>query len=304
MKLFIQGLRRSATTIVYDILAQDGRLDCYYEPFAAGRKIGAMGGGSGIQKIDFMEKIRATRISFINQYKLPLSEADFNYGAPFNPSLELKNKLPKYCHDYLNFMLYRREHTVFKFTRMYRKVRELKALAPQARFLLLVRHPQEVVASYMYGRDQRNQSKFSNRESFFSTRDQINPWNSRKFFEAIIREQKQEHLVDVPNWMRYLIIWKYTFDHAYRDGIDAFGDAFFLLRHEDLVLNPRQATLEIYAHIGLPPIEQVLEWAATNVRRIQKKCYENDPRWVEAYDLLQLNESLAVAGYDKRRPVS
>ena len=37
MNVFMQGMRRSGTTIVYDILCQDKNLDLYYEPFAAGR---------------------------------------------------------------------------------------------------------------------------------------------------------------------------------------------------------------------------------------------------------------------------
>ena len=77
MKLFIQGMRRSGTTIVFDILSQDRQLDLYYEPFSLGRK-GALGGGSGIQKIDLMEKIRLSREHFIYKNDLPLSGMDFN----------------------------------------------------------------------------------------------------------------------------------------------------------------------------------------------------------------------------------
>ena len=32
MNIFVQGLRRSGTTIVFDIFWQDKGLDCYYEP--------------------------------------------------------------------------------------------------------------------------------------------------------------------------------------------------------------------------------------------------------------------------------
>ena len=38
MNVFIQGMRRSGTTILFDILWEDERFDCYYEPFAAAKK--------------------------------------------------------------------------------------------------------------------------------------------------------------------------------------------------------------------------------------------------------------------------
>ena len=60
MKLFMQGMRRSGTTIIFDILSQDERLDLYYEPFSEG-KVGSLGGGSGLQPVDLMEKIRDVR---------------------------------------------------------------------------------------------------------------------------------------------------------------------------------------------------------------------------------------------------
>lgn len=300
MNLFIQGMRRSGTTVVFDILSQDERLDLYYEPLSAGRK-GALGGGSGIQQIDLMEKIRDVRRAFVSGYPRPLEESDLNYGAPRDPRLELLAELPEYCRDYLAFMMGRSNHTVFKFTRMYRKVFELKRLDPQAYFLLIVRHPQEVVASYMYRRNQVRLSKFPTRESFFTTRNEANPWNSLKFFEAFISDLGQEHLAKVPNWMRYLVLWKYTFEHAYRDGRASFGDAFTILRHEDLALDPRGTVLRLYEHIDLPPSERAVTWAAANIRQIQKECYEDDPRWEEAYERLGLNESLAAVGYGPRR---
>ena len=59
MKFFMQGMRRSATTVVYDLLSQDDRLDLYYEPYSVHGKV-ELGGGSGMQEIDHMAKIYET----------------------------------------------------------------------------------------------------------------------------------------------------------------------------------------------------------------------------------------------------
>ena len=52
MNVFIQGMRRSGTTILFDILSVDPYFDSYYEPFAAANKE-AIGGGSGMHKLIF-----------------------------------------------------------------------------------------------------------------------------------------------------------------------------------------------------------------------------------------------------------
>jgi hypothetical protein len=299
MKLFMQGLRRSGTTIFYDVLSQDERLDLHYEPFAAG-KTGELGGGSEAQQIDFMLKHRQTKQAFIAAYPGDLSMEDLNYGAPQEPARELKTHLPQYCRDFIAFMLQRDEHTVIKFTRMYRKVFELAALAPRARFVLLVRHPQEVTASYLYGRKQNRRRKIPDRETFFSIGGTFNAWKFHEFFQHIIVEQKRSDLADAPNWIRCLVLWQYTFEHAYHDGRAAFGDAFMVLRHEDLCNDPTGTVIRLYEHMGLSINERALAWAQTHVRRHPKECYGDDPRWLQAYDDLGLSDSLSAAGYDPR----
>ncbi len=277
MNLFMQGMRRSGTTIVFDILSQDKRFDMYYEPFSMGQK-GALGGGSGIQQFDLMEKIRTLRKSFIESRGLSFSDGDFNCGAPTNPLLELETELPAHCYQYLEYMIEQNEHTVAKFTRMYRKVSSLKELDPHGKFILLVRHPQEVVSSYMYGRDQRRLEKFPDREKFFNTCDAMNPWKSLDFFKGIIEQENLQHLSDMPNWKRYLMLWKYTFDKSYKDAEKAFGANFMVCQHEKIIENPRQAVLDIYKHIEISPDESVIEWAEKNVRKTKKECYKYDPR--------------------------
>ncbi len=42
-QIFIQGMRRSGTTILYDLFSADPSLTCFYEPLAAGRP--SIGGG-------------------------------------------------------------------------------------------------------------------------------------------------------------------------------------------------------------------------------------------------------------------
>jgi len=296
MNLIMQGMRRSGTTIIFDILSQDPRLDMYYEPFSLG-KVGALGGGSGIQQVDLMQKIRDVRERFVEVCGRGEVNEDFNLGAPTAPKREFDRRLPGFARRYIRFVSEQSEHTVFKFTRAYCKVKALKKTLPDASFVLLTRHPQDVVTSYMYGKGGRHRSKFPDSDAFFTHFSKANPWNSFKLFRRIIRLEERRDLKNVPNWMRYLVIWKYTFDLAYREGERHFGDAFMLLRHEDLGEDPRGAVAALYEHIGLAPSEEALQWAERNVEVRHKECYAGDPRWLEAYDRVNLQESLETAGY-------
>lgn len=297
MNLIMQGMRRSGTTIVYDVLSQDSRLDMYYEPFSLGR-VGAMGGGSGMQTVDLMQKIRSLRERFMAAYgDTKLVNEDFNLGAPTAARREFRKSLPDFATDYVRFMGEQSEHTVFKFTRAYRKVKALKQALPDASFVLLTRHPQDVVTSYMYGKDQKNLPRYPDRESFLTHFSKTNPWNSYKFFKRIIRKEDRKDLEDVPNWIRYLVIWKYTFDQAWEEGRKSFGNAFRLFRHEDLGADPRGSMISLYEHIGLEPSAEALDWAEQNVRVRHKECYADDPRWLEAYRMIGLDRSMEQAGY-------
>lgn len=296
MKLFMQGMRRSGTTISFDILSQDPRFELWYEPFSQG-KVGALGGGSGIQQVDLMEKIRAFRAEFCAARVPPLDPDFLNYGAPRDSDLELDEILPEPCRDYLRGMLARSEHSVFKFTRLYRKVKALAELCPEAKFVQLVRHPREVVCSYMYGKDQKNAESIKDADAFFTRNNDANPWNSRRFFDGICEREGLDRLKKCANFKRYLLIWKYTFEHTFHDGRGAFGDAFFLQRHEDILADPQQATSRLYAFLGLDAPSAVIDWAATNVRRSTKETFASDPRWAEAYAELGMTAAMESAGY-------
>jgi Sulfotransferase family len=296
MKLFMQGMRRSGTTISFDILSQDPRLELWYEPFSQG-KVGALGGGSGLQQVDLMEKIRAFRAEFCAARRPPLDPDQLNYGAPRDPDLELDEVLPDFCRDYLRAMTAKSEHSVFKFTRLYRKVKALREVAPDAKFVQLVRHPREVACSYMYGKDQKRAEAIKDAEAFFTRNNDANPWNSRKFFDGIVEREKLQRFAKCANFKRYLLLWKYTFEHTYRDGRAAFGDSFFLQRHEDILADPRGATQRLYDFLGLDAPASVLDWAQQNVRKSAKETYASDPRWAAAYTELGMNAALDAAGY-------
>ena len=136
MKFFMQGMRRSATTVVYDLLSQDDRLDLYYEPYSVHGKV-EMGGGSGMQEIDHMAKIYELRDAFVAAHpEYGIEPGDLNYGAPRDAALELETDLAPWAAEYMFELLSRSDHIAIKFTRMYRKMHALKEIAPDASSLI------------------------------------------------------------------------------------------------------------------------------------------------------------------------
>lgn len=113
MNVFIQGMRRSGTTILFDVLWEDESFDCYYEPLAAASKK-AIGGGSEEHSVDFFDNIRRCRMEFMAQYPKLESTDLLNYGAPRQAELEFEPDLPDYCREYIKFMISQSEHTMIK----------------------------------------------------------------------------------------------------------------------------------------------------------------------------------------------
>ena len=76
MTLFIQGMRRSGTTILYDALLEDPALDCFYEPLREDDV--TVGGGSGAREDDSFAETRRLRDAFREAEFPDLDSTDFN----------------------------------------------------------------------------------------------------------------------------------------------------------------------------------------------------------------------------------
>jgi hypothetical protein len=297
MNIFVQGMRRSGTTIVFDIFWQDSGLDCYYEPLAKAQQH-AEGGGSGVTGIDYFEKVRNIRELFRQQYPQLKSTDLLNYGAPRQPELEFNTDLPDYVRDYIKLMTAQSDNTMIKFTRMFNKVKVLHEIDPAAKFIHVVRDPRAVTASHMFGKKQKYKSLFPFEMVFFGLRSHRSPWSSYPFSEFLLNTQEYSHLKGCRDFMRILLIWKYIFINTYNAGKKLYGDNYYLLRHEDLQKDPENTLRMLYEHINRPLPKNVHDWAVSNVRKNKPPYAHESRRWLEAFKKLEMHEVLALAGYD------
>jgi Sulfotransferase family len=298
MNLFVQGMRRSGTTIVYDALLEDRALRCLYEPFTSDKT--AIGGGSGVREHDLFADVRALRERFRRERRPGLDTALLNHGAPRAAELELEPDLPDYCRDYLRFLLDQGPDNVVKEVRLYRKLPVVAEIAPEARLLHVVRDPRAVATSIMLGRGRKRRQLFEDADAFFTHRSERALFASRALSEALIRRPEHRHLRGCSDLERILLVWRFTFEHTRRDGLRCFTDRYRLMRHEDLAADPGLAVSAVYELIARPAPPGVLAWAQRNVYTGHDVFAPGDPRWSLAAARVGLEPSLREAGYEPR----
>jgi hypothetical protein len=294
VSLFIQGMRRSGTTILFDALLEDPKLCSFYEPLR--EQDVSVGGGSGARNRDAFAETRELREQFqrVRYPDVPIEQ--FNWGGPRDPALELKSELPPHCRDFLAFLIEQAPEVAIKETRLYCKLAALAAIDPEAKLVHLVRDPRAVTASVMYGRRGRHADRFSTADAFFEARSSRKLWSSRPISELLL-ETEAPGVSDPPDFMRVLLVWKATFTATSSGGHESFGNRYLRLRHEDLSMEPVATLGRLYEFVDRPLPPEVSAWSIENVRGPRPIPFEGDPRWAEAAERLGIREAAHEAGY-------
>jgi Sulfotransferase family len=303
MNLFIQGMRRSGTTILYDALLDDPELSCFYEPLREEKE--TVGGGSGARELDVFAHTRALRDEFRRARYPQLAIDEFNWGGPRRPELELEQNLPEHCTQLLRHLLEggrdaeRRPDAAIKETRLYCKLGALCGLDAGAALVHVVRDPRAVATSIVLGRDRRRQRKLRTPDHFFADRANRRLWSSREISTRLLERSGYPAIEDPSNVERVLLVWRLTFEAPHVDGPRLFGDRYLLLRNEDLRSNPAAALGSIYELLGRPLPEAVARWAEHNVRPPQEVYAGDDSRWTGALERLGMLDIVEEAGYGR-----
>ncbi len=301
MNLFIQGMRRSGTTILYDALREDPGLRLFYEPLRE-QKV-SVGGGSGARDEDAFGETGALREDFRRERYPDLDISEFNWGGPRKPRLEVDPGLPEHGTEWLRHLLELAPAVAIKETRFYSKVPELADLDPEAAFAHVVRDPRAVAASIVLGRGRRQAEMLPDADAFFSDRSERKLWSCRPISRLMIRKGLApgggpDALADPTNVLRVLLVWRLTFERTWAEGRRRFGDRYVLIRNEDLRSDPAAALAPLYAALGREVPPQVTAWAGENVREPEPVYAGGDPRWaVQLRNAGIGTDLLAGAGY-------
>jgi hypothetical protein len=296
MNLFVQGMRRSGTTILYDALLEDPELRLFYEPLRE-EKV-TVGGGSGARETDAFAETRELRAAFQRERfpEVPLEE--FNWGGPREPRLEVEAELPEHAREFLRHLLGLAPAVAIKETRLYDKVGDLAALDPGAALSHVVRDPRAVTASIMLGRGRRREKHFPTVDRFFSDAEKRRLWSSYEIAEQLLERSSDCPLITDPTSVdRVLLVWKHSFESTRREGRRLFGDRYVLLRNEELRANPGAALGSLYGTLGRQVPEAVAAWARDNIRPLEEAYAATDRRWLDAFRRLEMDQAITDAGY-------
>jgi hypothetical protein len=296
VNLFVQGMRRSGTTILYDALLADPGLTCVYEPLRE-QKV-TVGGGSGARETDAFADTRALREDFARRRHPDMPIDEFNWGGPRDPDLELEAELPEHCLGFLRELLNGPGDVAIKETRLYCKVPVLAELDPDAALVHVVRDPRAVAASIVLGRGRKRLRKLKTPDGFFAERSERRLWSTRRISELLLQRPEYAHIVDPPDVVRVLLVWKLTLEGTRDDGLRLFGDRYLMLRNEDLRAHPAGMLERLYGVVGRDVPPDVGAWADANVATGQDIYAADDPRWGEAFELIGLDDALAASGYE------
>jgi hypothetical protein len=300
VNLFVQGMRRSGTTILYDALLDDPELRCFYEPLRE-EKV-TVGGGSGARDADAFAETRALRHRFRRDRYPELTADQFNWGGPREPALELEPELPAHCVELLGHLLELgwsegTPDTLIKETRLYCKVPALHQLDPHGVLVHVVRDPRAVASSIVLGRGRRRQRKLRTPDDFFADRVERRLWSSREISARLLERSGYPAIDDPSNVERVLAVWRLTFEAPRIEGRRLFGDRYLLLRNEELRSDPAEALERVYRILGRPVPDEVASWAAANVRAPEAVYAGDDPRWLDSVERLAMRDAVEEAGY-------
>ncbi len=296
VNVFIQGMRRSGTTILYDAFAEDPDLLRFYEPFR--EEAETLGGGSGARAEDLFAETREVRLQFKKEVHPEVPLELFNHGGPRAPGLELHPGLPPWGVEFLRYLLSRAPEVLIKEVRLFRKVPDLHRVDPNATLVHIVRDPRAVSGSMLLGRGRRHATRYADADAFFEAWTRRKLWSSGAMSREVLASGEHEGLErGVPDFMRPMVVWKAVWDGLRDEGRRLFGDRYVLVRLEDLRVDPEGELHRIYDAIGRSTPDGVRTWAAENVRKEADILWGDDPRWAAGAKALGMEEALKDAGY-------
>ena len=155
MNLFVCGLRRSGTTILYDALVEDPELRCFYEPLREDTE--TIGGGSGARDGDALRRDpRAARGASGAEHYPELPDRALQLGRPAGAGARARARAcPSTSAGCSPTCSSQAPDVAIKETRLHHKLGALAELDPDAAVVHLVRDPRAVTASMLLGRRRR-----------------------------------------------------------------------------------------------------------------------------------------------------
>lgn len=302
MKIILFGLRRSGTTLAFEIFRRCQGLRCYYEPMHPNL---VAGNGASCLETD--------RKGAYSEYKLlgsDLFEYHEGFGAPrYDVAEEMVagNLTPRHLR-YLDFLFASADNVLIQPVRLNYQIHQLRTRYPDARFIWILRRPDGFINSVLsYRKDlleYRDAGLAGNHAISRYKRNPLfrlmrgwqafdNPWSQIAAANLIVTSRPYFHgLLDEPTWVKLAALWydHYLFVTRFIKENPGSCDVFF---YDKACASPNHLR-PIMDSIGMPPAENAFDGLidADIVRRHAQSTIDI----AESERMLQ--ERIAASGID------
>ncbi len=277
IRLIILGLRRSGTTIFWQMFRQDPRLTNYDEPFNP-----------------LLYRIPSPESGKNPQEFVALFERDprrfWELYAPIAFTEELRDGLTDRQRAWLRHVGESGEHVTMDVTRCHYKIEALKEIAPDAALVHLYRPAPSHASSHMLPSDAglRAKAKKSMRRRGFWTRSgDFDSWSFERIVGTDPRSAFGHRLADagldpgavyrLPAVGKLLAYWKIHRDRIEADGPKHFGPRYVSVEFDAFCREPQAVFDRVYAAMGLERPEMRFD----AVHPPNGPYQADDPRWGE-----------------------
>ncbi|MEQ8840430.1 MAG: sulfotransferase [Acidimicrobiales bacterium] len=294
--LIIQGMRRSGTTVLFDVFVRDPRFETYYEPLNDVPSSAALGGGSGLHQIDLFAAVRGVRAG-LAAAPGAVDESLLNHGGPARPEVECREDMPGFVEEYVKRVLGAPGPKVTKFVRMGSKVHTLARLAPESVLAWPVRDPREVVRSHILGRGGRTSHRYPSADAVFTVASTRDPWSVRRLSEALIARDRLEFDAPLSDVERIVLVWADAVRTMMVDGPEGFGERSLMMRHEDFCADPAGVLTRLFEALGGSPDPDTVRWCQEVVREPTPWVHATDARWRTVFERTGAMDLVVDLGY-------
>lgn len=293
--VWILGLHRSGTTVVWSAFRSDNQFVCFDEPLT-----------DDLGNCFPRNNHKTTYDEFLRIFGKTPQKFWTLYNS-INPLQELDSTFTHEQKTYITSLLKYGNNVVIDETHLHTHLPGIKEITPTGYVIHLYRRARGYITSHLRSswssnttwsrrivrhlRHEYNNRVFWSRYDFLPglRRGDVIGNHPQSKFGLMLAEAgyDAERIMSAPALIRLLAYWHYHYHHIEREGSRLFQERFKSLRYEDFASHPNETMAAIYDWLGMAPPPGV---AYSDVYPPKPPFRPDDRRWIEAAKIAGFSE--------------